>query len=48
MGARPAAVTAKGMGERDLAVPTQDGVRETRNRRSVVTLIPLESRVSAR
>ncbi len=48
MGARSAAVTARGVGERDLAVPTLDGVRETRNRRSVVTMIPMESRVSAR
>jgi OOP family OmpA-OmpF porin len=48
MGARPAAVTAKGMGERDLAVPTPDGVRETRNRRALVSLTPMESRVSAR
>lgn len=48
MGARPEAVSVHGVGERDLAVPTQDGVRESRNRRSVVTLIPTESRVSAR
>ena len=48
MGARPPAVAAEGEGERDPAVPTRDGVREAGNRRSVITLIPMESRVSAR
>lgn len=48
MGARPPAVDAEGEGERVPAVPTRDGVREAGNRRSVITLIPMESRVSAR
>jgi len=48
MGARPPAVAAKGEGEQAPAVPTRDGVREAGNRRSVITLIPMESRVSAR
>jgi outer membrane protein OmpA-like peptidoglycan-associated protein len=48
MGARPEAVSAKGAGEKDLAVPTQDGVREQNNRRSVIGLASPETRVSAR
>ncbi len=40
MGARAASITASGVGEHDLAVPTADGVREQKNRRSVVTLVP--------
>ena len=48
MGARPPAVETQGAGEKELAVPTRDGVREAENRRSVITLVPMESRVSAR
>lgn len=40
MGARPEAIQASGLGESDLAVQTGDGVREPKNRRSVVTLVP--------
>jgi outer membrane protein OmpA-like peptidoglycan-associated protein len=40
MGARRAAIQASGVGKSDLAVPTPDGVKEARNRRSVVTLLP--------
>jgi outer membrane protein OmpA-like peptidoglycan-associated protein len=40
MGARPEAIQASGVGESDLAVQTGDGVREPKNRRSVVTLVP--------
>jgi len=40
MGARRAAIQASGVGKSDLAVPTPDGVKEARNRRSVITLIP--------
>lgn len=40
MGARPEAIEISGVGENDLAVPTGDGVREPKNRRSVVTLLP--------
>ena len=40
MGARRAALHASGVGETDLAVPTEDGVREARNRRTVITLQP--------
>ncbi|MEY4964583.1 MAG: hypothetical protein RL274_166 [Pseudomonadota bacterium] len=40
MGARRPALHASGVGETDLAVPTEDGVREARNRRTVITLQP--------
>ena len=40
MGARPEAIQVSGVGETDLAVPTADGVREARNRRAVITLVP--------
>ena len=40
MGARREAIEVSGVGENDLAVPTRDGVRESRNRRAVVTLLP--------
>jgi OmpA-OmpF porin, OOP family len=40
MGARREAIEVSGVGETDLAVPTKDGVRESRNRRAVVTLLP--------
>jgi OOP family OmpA-OmpF porin len=40
MGARREAITASGVGETDLAVPTPDGVREPKNRRGVITLMP--------
>jgi OOP family OmpA-OmpF porin len=40
MGARREAITASGVGEADLAVQTPDGVREPKNRRTVVTLMP--------
>ncbi len=40
MGARPAAIQVSGVGESDLAVQTDDGVREAKNRRAVVTLNP--------
>ena len=40
MGARRAAIQASGVGESDLAVPTPDGVKEARNRRTVVALQP--------
>jgi OOP family OmpA-OmpF porin len=40
MGARRAAIQASGVGKTDLAVPTPDGVKEAKNRRSVITLIP--------
>jgi OOP family OmpA-OmpF porin len=40
MGARREAITVSGVGETDLAVPTADGVREAKNRRAVVTLMP--------
>jgi outer membrane protein OmpA-like peptidoglycan-associated protein len=40
MGARKAAMHASGVGETDLAVPTEDGVKESKNRRTVVTLQP--------
>jgi len=40
MGARRAAIQASGVGKTDLAVPTPDGVKEARNRRSVIALIP--------
>ena len=38
MGARRAAIQASGVGKTDLAVPTPDGVKEAKNRRSVITL----------
>lgn len=40
MGARPGAIQVSGVGENDLAVQTGDGVREAKNRRTVVTLAP--------
>lgn len=40
MGARRAALHASGVGETDLAVQTGDGVREERNRRTVISLQP--------
>jgi len=40
MGARPDSVETSGVGETDLAVETGDGVREAKNRRSVITLVP--------
>ena len=40
MGARKAALHASGVGETDLAVQTGDGVKEAKNRRTVITLQP--------
>ncbi|MEI9997074.1 MAG: OmpA family protein [Rhizomicrobium sp.] len=40
MGARADAIDTSGVGESDLAVQTPDGVKESKNRRSVVTLAP--------
>ena len=40
MGARPEAIQVSGVGETDLAVQTADGVKEARNRRAVITLLP--------
>ncbi len=40
MGARRAAIHASGVGETDLAVATEDNVKEAKNRRTVVTLQP--------
>ena len=40
MGARRTALHASGVGETDLAVPTEDGVKEARNRRTVINLQP--------
>jgi OmpA-OmpF porin, OOP family len=40
MGARRDAITASGVGENDLAVQTPDGVKEPKNRRTVITLVP--------
>jgi len=40
MGARRAAIQASGVGENDLAVPTEDGVKEAKNRRAVIGLQP--------
>lgn len=40
MGARRPALHASGVGETDLAVATGDGVREQKNRRTVITLQP--------
>ena len=36
MGARRAAIQASGVGETDLAVQTDDGVKEAKNRRAVI------------
>jgi OOP family OmpA-OmpF porin len=40
MGARPEAIQVSGVGKSDLAVQTADGVKEARNRRAVITLMP--------
>jgi outer membrane protein OmpA-like peptidoglycan-associated protein len=40
MGARREAISVTGVGENDLAVQTGDGVKEPKNRRAVVTLVP--------
>lgn len=40
MGARADAIQTSGVGETDLAVQTADGVREPKNRRAVITLVP--------
>ena len=40
MGARRAAIQASGVGESDLAVPTEDGVKEAKNRRAVIDILP--------
>lgn len=40
LGARRAAIQATGVGETDLAVQTEDGVKEARNRRAVIGLQP--------
>lgn len=40
MGARREAIEISGVGEKDLAVQTPDGVKEPKNRRAVVTLLP--------
>ena len=40
MGARRAAIHASGVGETDLAVQTEDGVKEAKNRRTVISLQP--------
>ncbi len=40
MGARPASIQTSGVGETDLAVQTGDDVREPKNRRSVISLVP--------
>src|SRR5690242_17665279 len=40
MGARREAISVSGVGETDLAVQTGDGVKEPKNRRAVVTLVP--------
>jgi outer membrane protein OmpA-like peptidoglycan-associated protein len=40
MGARREAIQTSGVGETDLAVQTPDGVKEAKNRRAVVTLVP--------
>ncbi len=40
MGARPDSIETSGVGENDLAVETGDNVREAKNRRSVITLVP--------
>ena len=41
MGARRAAIQASGVGKTDLAVPTPDGVKEAKNRRSVIDSYPV-------
>jgi len=40
MGARREAIQTSGVGQTDLAVQTPDGVKEPKNRRAVVTLLP--------
>ena len=40
MGARRTDVHASGVGETGLAVQTEDGVKEAKNRRTVITLQP--------
>lgn len=40
MGARPESIQTSGVGESDLAVQTADGVKEAKNRRSLITLVP--------
>ena len=40
MGARPAAIQVTGIGEKNLAVQTPEGVAEKKNRRAVITLVP--------
>jgi hypothetical protein len=40
MGARPESIQVSGVGESDLAVQTADGVKEPKNRRAVITLLP--------
>jgi OOP family OmpA-OmpF porin len=40
MGARREAIAVSGVGEADLAVQTGDGVKEPKNRRAVITLVP--------
>jgi len=40
MGARADAIKVSGVGESDLAVQTPDGVKEAKNRRTVITLVP--------
>jgi outer membrane protein OmpA-like peptidoglycan-associated protein len=40
LGARREAISVSGAGESDLAVQTGDGVKEPKNRRAVVTLVP--------
>ena len=40
MGARRKSIRASGVGETDLAVQTEDGVREPKNRRTVIDLTP--------
>ncbi|HEX4301167.1 MAG TPA: OmpA family protein [Rhizomicrobium sp.] len=40
MGARREAIQISGVGETDLAVQTPDGIKEPKNRRAVVTLMP--------
>ncbi len=39
-GARPEAITTSGVGKDDLAVPTADHVKEPKNRRVVISLVP--------
>jgi outer membrane protein OmpA-like peptidoglycan-associated protein len=40
LGARRKSIRASGVGETDLAVETGDGVREPKNRRTVINLAP--------